>query len=103
MSKGIKAIDRTTIHQITSGQVVIDLQNAVKELLENSMDAGATNIGESLIVFRRGEQLLNTIPEIRFKQYGLKTIEVIDNGCGIAEEDYDNIGTHACVPVPYLC
>lgn len=45
MSKSIKAIDKASIHRITSGQVVIDLQNAVKELLENSLDAGATNIG----------------------------------------------------------
>jgi hypothetical protein len=51
MLKSIKAIDRTSIHHITSGQVVIDLQNAVKELLENSMDAGATNIGEPSIEF----------------------------------------------------
>jgi hypothetical protein len=45
-SQGIKAIDRTSIHRITSGQVIIDLQTAVKELVENSIDAGATNIGE---------------------------------------------------------
>ncbi|RDB21677.1 Mismatch repair endonuclease PMS2 [Hypsizygus marmoreus] len=69
----IKAIDRTSIHRITSGQVVVDLQTAVKELVENSLDAGATNI------------------EVRFKQYGLKSIEVIDNGCGIAEQDHDSI------------
>ena len=42
----IKAIDKASIHRITSGQVVIDLQTAVKELLENSLDAGATNIGQ---------------------------------------------------------
>ena len=41
----IKSIDKTTVHRITSGQVVIDLQTAVKELVENSLDAGATNIG----------------------------------------------------------
>lgn len=41
----IKAIDRASIHRITSGQVVIDLQTAVKELVENSIDAGSTNIG----------------------------------------------------------
>lgn len=41
----IRAIDKTSIHRITSGQVVIDLQTAVKELLENSLDAGATTIG----------------------------------------------------------
>jgi hypothetical protein len=43
----IKPIDKTSIHRITSGQVVIDLQTAVKELVENSLDAGATNLGAS--------------------------------------------------------
>lgn len=42
----IKAIDRSSVHRITSGQVVIDLQTAVKELVENSLDAGATNLGD---------------------------------------------------------
>ncbi|KAF9467045.1 hypothetical protein BDZ94DRAFT_50409 [Collybia nuda] len=69
----IKPIDKSSVHRITSGQVVIDLQTAVKELVENSLDAGATNI------------------EVRFKQYGLKSIEVIDNGSGIAEEYHDSI------------
>jgi DNA mismatch repair protein PMS2 len=41
----IKAIDNTSVHRITSGQVVVDLQTAVKELVENALDAGATNIG----------------------------------------------------------
>ncbi|KAJ7330350.1 histidine kinase-like ATPase [Mycena albidolilacea] len=70
----IKPIDKTSIHRITSGQVVIDLQTAVKELVENSLDAGATNL------------------EVRFKQYGLATIEVIDNGGGISEENYEGLG-----------
>ena len=42
---GIKALDAGSVHKITSGQVVVDLQTAVKELVENSLDAGATNIG----------------------------------------------------------
>lgn len=33
--------------------------------------------------------------EIRFKQNGLKGIEVVDNGCGIAEQDHDSIGMHS--------
>jgi DNA mismatch repair protein PMS2 len=41
----IRPIDSQSIHRITSGQVVIDLQTAAKELVENSLDAGATNIG----------------------------------------------------------
>ncbi|KIK69797.1 hypothetical protein GYMLUDRAFT_34203 [Collybiopsis luxurians FD-317 M1] len=70
----IRAIDSSSVHRITSGQVVIDLQTAVKELVENSLDAGANNI------------------EIRFKNYGLKSIEVVDNGSGISETDFDSIG-----------
>ncbi|KDR71587.1 hypothetical protein GALMADRAFT_75124, partial [Galerina marginata CBS 339.88] len=72
-SQGIKAIDSASVHRITSGQVVIDLQTAVKELLENSIDAGATNV------------------EVRFKNYGLTSVEVVDNGSGISEDDYDSI------------
>jgi DNA mismatch repair protein PMS2 len=29
---------------------------------------------------------------VRFYQYGLNSVEVIDNGCGIAEEDHESIG-----------
>ncbi|KAF9816962.1 hypothetical protein IEO21_03727 [Rhodonia placenta] len=74
VSSSIKALDTTSVHRISSGQVVIDLQTAVKELVENSLDAGATSI------------------EVRFKDHGLASIEVVDNGSGIAPEDYDAIG-----------
>jgi DNA mismatch repair ATPase MutL len=61
-SSTIKPIDGHSVHKITSGQVVVDLQTAVKELVENSLDAGATNIGiliylmlaAWLIIARRG-------------------------------------------------
>ncbi|KDQ18354.1 hypothetical protein BOTBODRAFT_127226 [Botryobasidium botryosum FD-172 SS1] len=69
----IMPLDHSSVHRITSGQVVIDLQTAVKELVENSLDAGATNI------------------EVRFKDYGVGSVEVIDNGSGIAAKDYDAI------------
>lgn len=72
-TRAIKPIDSQSVHRITSGQVVIDLQTAAKELVENSLDAGATNV------------------EVRFKDYGLKTLEVIDNGSGIAPENYESI------------
>lgn len=70
----IKSIEKSSVHRITSGQVLVDLQTAVKELVENSLDAGATTI------------------EVKFKDYGLKSFEVSDNGSGIASEDYDSVG-----------
>lgn len=69
----IKAIEGRSIHQIQSGQVIVDLNSVVKELVENSLDAGATSI------------------DIRFKNNGLDCIEVQDNGKGIAPEDYATI------------
>ncbi|WVQ88176.1 hypothetical protein IAS59_001910 [Cryptococcus gattii] len=73
MTGSIKAIDTSLIHRIHSGQVVLDLQSAIKELLENSLDAGATAI------------------DVRIKDNGLDSIEVVDNGSGIAEADWESI------------
>lgn len=69
----IKALEGRTVHQIQSGQVIVDLCSVVKELVENSLDAGATSI------------------EVRFKNNGLDSIEVQDNGIGIASENYETI------------
>lgn len=65
----IKAIDGSSVHKITSGQVVVDLQTAVKEMVENSLDAGATTIGEpdSFMRFRLSP---NSAP----KRYGFVTM-----------------------------
>ncbi|KAJ6010772.1 hypothetical protein N7451_002184 [Penicillium sp. IBT 35674x] len=69
----IKAIEARSVHQIQSGQVITDLCSVAKELVENSLDAGATSI------------------EVRFKNNGLDLIEVQDNGGGISPENYENV------------
>ncbi|KAF2089404.1 DNA mismatch repair protein MutL [Saccharata proteae CBS 121410] len=69
----IKPIEGRSVHQIQSGQVIVDLCSVVKELVENSLDASATSI------------------EIRFKNNGLDSVEVLDNGRGIAPEDFETI------------
>ncbi|KAI1099901.1 DNA mismatch repair protein MutL [Jackrogersella minutella] len=69
----IKAIEARTVHQIQSGQVIVDLCSVVKELVENGLDAGATSI------------------DVRFKNQGLDSIEVQDNGSGISKENYETI------------
>ena len=43
----------------------------MKELLENSIDAGATNV------------------EIKLKEVGTNHLEVVDNGCGVREVDFE--------------
>ncbi|XP_056392008.1 mismatch repair endonuclease PMS2 [Hyla sarda] len=72
-AKSIKPIDRKSVHQICSGQVVLSLATAVKELVENSIDAGATSI------------------EIKLKEYGAELIEVSDNGCGVEEQNFEGL------------
>ena len=69
----IKAIEARSVHQIQSGQVIVDLCSVVKELVENSLDAGATNI------------------EVRFRNNGLDLIEVQDNGSGISSANYESV------------
>ena len=50
VSGSIQAIDASTVHRICSGQVVLTLATAVKELVENSLDAGATSIGDFMFI-----------------------------------------------------
>ncbi|GAB1597623.1 mismatch repair endonuclease PMS2 [Argonauta hians] len=69
----IQAIDRKSVHHICSGQVIVNLATGVKELVENSIDAGATTI------------------EIKLKEYGSEQIEVTDNGYGVSENNFKGL------------
>ncbi|KAG8663509.1 hypothetical protein MANES_01G217500v8 [Manihot esculenta] len=66
----IRPINKGVVHRICAGQVILDLSSAVKELVENSLDAGATSI------------------EISLKEYGEEWFQVLDNGCGISPNNF---------------
>lgn len=68
MSKAIQILPDHVVQQIAAGEVVERPASIIKELLENSIDAGATAID---IVIRQG---------------GIEGIEITDNGHGIAKD-----------------
>ncbi|MBK9729818.1 MAG: DNA mismatch repair endonuclease MutL [Chitinophagaceae bacterium] len=69
MSDIIHQLPDSIANQIAAGEVIQRPASAVKELMENSLDSGATSI--KLIVKDAGKQL----------------VQVIDNGCGMSETD----------------
>ena len=69
MADIINILPDSVANQIAAGEVVDRPASAVKELLENALDAGATRI--QLIV----------------KDAGRTLIQVVDNGCGMSESD----------------
>ena len=46
-----------------------------------------------------GNQASIGAPEVRFKDYGLESFEVIDNGSGIRPDDYHSIGVSFVRPL----
>lgn len=74
----LRALGGRDVQRICSGQSVVDLATAVKELVENALDAGASQV------------------EVRLKELGRDAVEVSDNGAGVSPADFGALARKHC-------
>ena len=67
----IVLLDDLTINKIAAGEVIERPASAIKEMVENSIDAGATNI------------------TVEIQNGGISKIRIIDNGSGMSKDDLE--------------
>ncbi|KAI6274040.1 hypothetical protein MCOR27_007581 [Pyricularia oryzae] len=65
----IQALSQDVVNKIAAGEIIVAPVHALKELIENAVDAGSTSL------------------EVLCRDGGLKMLQITDNGCGIEKED----------------
>lgn len=69
MENKIRLLPEIVANQIAAGEVVDNPSSAIKEMMENAIDAGATSV------------------TVNFRNAGLDLIQIIDDGCGMSPMD----------------
>lgn len=69
MENKIRLLPEIVANQIAAGEVVDNPASAIKEMMENSIDAGASSL------------------TVNFRNAGLELIQIVDDGCGMSPMD----------------